>query len=497
MPDLFVSREQAESDLLAAAAFIAERIKSSDGHAEAMTTVVPLYLERDDVDLAAELANAVADPHSRDKLLIKVAEKCAIVDDDEYALQLADAIEDHGLRSEAFERIGFVNARQGNTAAALGIADMMNHPDLVYSAVAVQQAAGGDEAGADETLARLEFFSARTSALQSIADAHTEKGNTEKAIQALEAAAMSAEEIEHDEERIRTLSEIGNHFIEAARKDLALEIFEKARSEAEVVDNVHRDLLLVMCSIGFLEAGDEERAEETLDLISDKTQLASALLVFSRNAWRNGEKEDAVDELEETVAILDSQRESEIRDSRARNGLLSSIAVQFAVFEKSERAIDIAQNNPDEMEQWSAISQIAQILTLQKNDVAARGVLDLIESDPEKVSALIMISDAKQRLGEADTAVAMLDEAVSLAETLPQHVAFSSAMIEIASRFAAHGLIEKVRTISIANLQKITEIRDESSQAAAVASLSEVYSKAGLEIGDEERALISRLLARS
>src|SRR5688572_30601782 len=120
MPDLFISLEQAEADLLAAAAYMAERIKSSDGHAEAMSTVLPMYLDRGDVDLAAELANAVADPHSRDRLLIRVAEKCALVDDDEYAVQLADAIEDHGLRSEAFELIGLAKAGQGKTAAALG-----------------------------------------------------------------------------------------------------------------------------------------------------------------------------------------------------------------------------------------------------------------------------------------------------------------------------------------------------------------------------------------
>jgi hypothetical protein len=38
-----------------------------------------------------------------------------------------------------------------------------------------------------------------------------------------------------------------------------------------------------------------------------------------------------------------SQREKEIRDSRARFGLLASIAVQFAGIDKPERAIEIAQ----------------------------------------------------------------------------------------------------------------------------------------------------------
>src|SRR5687767_466458 len=94
----FISRQDAESDLLSCATYLAERITSVDGHAEAVLAVVPQYLATGNVDLAAELANTVDDPHTRDRLLTAVAEKCAALDDDEYALQLADAVEEPGLR---------------------------------------------------------------------------------------------------------------------------------------------------------------------------------------------------------------------------------------------------------------------------------------------------------------------------------------------------------------------------------------------------------------
>ena len=119
MSDHFISQDQAETNLLDCAAFLAERIKSSDGHAEAMAAIIPRYLAKGDVDLSAELANAVDDPFSRDKLLIIVAEKCAEMDDDEYALQLADAIEDHALQAQAFERIGLVLAGKENRLLAI------------------------------------------------------------------------------------------------------------------------------------------------------------------------------------------------------------------------------------------------------------------------------------------------------------------------------------------------------------------------------------------
>src|SRR6478609_11460606 len=113
MADLFISREQAQEDVLAAAAFIGERIKSADGHADAMGAVIPRYLEHGNVDLAAELANAVDDPYSRDRLLTQVAVRCAEQEDNEYALQLADAIEDDGIRSQCRERVALANAEKG------------------------------------------------------------------------------------------------------------------------------------------------------------------------------------------------------------------------------------------------------------------------------------------------------------------------------------------------------------------------------------------------
>ncbi|MBP9665145.1 MAG: hypothetical protein KBD94_11025, partial [Pyrinomonadaceae bacterium] len=113
MHDKFISREQAQGDLLSAAAFLAENIRSADGHAEAMNVIVPLYLAKGDVDLAAELSNQIAEPFARDKLLMQIAEKCAELDDDEYAVQLADAIEEHGLRAQAIEHVAQVKAAKG------------------------------------------------------------------------------------------------------------------------------------------------------------------------------------------------------------------------------------------------------------------------------------------------------------------------------------------------------------------------------------------------
>ncbi len=496
MAEHFISREQAEGDLLSAAAFLAENIKSSDGHAEAMKAIVPLYLAKGNVDLAAELANEVAEPFSRDQILILVAAKCAETDDDEYALQLADAVEDLGMRSQAFEQLALIAAAKGQSDEARKIAGQIEHTDFVTGAIAVDQSAKGDDAGALATLDTIDFPTARAIALQQIASTKIEGGDTVKASDMLDRAFTAANEIEHDEEKIRALCDIGNLFIEAKRNDKAIETFDTAKGFAEVLDNTHQDFFLVNCALGFLYAGSTDLADRTLDLVTDKTQMASALLGFARDYWKEDQKEDAFEALDEAHEIIASQREFETRDSRARNAMISSIAVQFAGFGSAERGIEIARETQDPDEQMASLTQIAQILTIQNDDVLAAQTLELIAEPANRVFALISVADAKENRGDKDDAIVDLEAAVALAGSVPQLSSRSNALNELATRFAANGNTERAKGLAVESMDAIGGIRDESSLAVALAGLSTVYDEAGFELGDAERDRIRTLLFR-
>jgi tetratricopeptide (TPR) repeat protein len=494
MSDYFITFETAENDLLACAAYLGERIKSSDGHAEAMKTVIPRYLAKDEVDLSAELANAVDDPFSRDKLVTMVAERCAELGDDEYALQLAEAVEDQGMQAQALEQVALVLAARGESEKAGEVAASMAHPDFVYAGIAVYRAANEGFEAAKATLDTIDFPTARVSALQQIATTQIENKENDAAVHTLKLAVESAGEIEHDEEKIRTFCDIGNLFIEAGRRDEAINTFEQARQFAEQLDNIHRDFFLVNCALGFLFAGSRDTADRTLDLVMDKTQMGSALLGFARDEWTRDEKVDAEDTLEEAFAIVNSQRETETRDSRSRNTLLASIATQFAGFGRSDRGVEIAHQNPDPNEEMAALSQIAQILILQKQDQLARDTVNLITEDANRLFALLGIAEAKQKLGEPDAALALIEDAGALAETVPQLGARSSVLNEIALRLIDLGQTDKARDISHQNLELILQIKDESSRAVELANLSSVRAMLDYDLTDEERTLVDRLI---
>ena len=494
MAEHFIAYEDAQDDLLTAAAFVAERIKSGDGHSQAMTAVVPRYLAFGNVDLAAELSNTVDDPFTRDKLLTAVAEKCAELDDDEYAIQLAEAIEEFGLRSEAFERIALQKMHKGQIEKAVGIAETMTHPDFVFASAAARLAAEGDDRAAGELLERVEFASAKVSALQAMAAESLRSDQKEKCFSLLEQARVAAGDIDQPEERIRTICDIGDHFVGAGRNDLAIATYDAAKEEADKLDNIHRDTFIAATVMGFLRAGSVDTADRTLDLVTDKTQMANCLVAFAEYYSERGEADDALEALDEALQILRSQRDSETRDSRSRYALFGTIAAQFAGFDKPERAIDIAQAIEDQPHRTAALSQVASVLTTQRNDAEARHALNAIEDDADRAFALIGMSDAKERIGEHNDAILLLDEGIHLIEEVPQLTARSAAYNHIAARYAQYGELGKAAVVCDINLATIAEIRDEASKAVALAGLADIGSQYELDLPETSQRSLEKIL---
>ncbi|MEZ5428456.1 MAG: hypothetical protein R2747_19455 [Pyrinomonadaceae bacterium] len=497
MAEHLISIEDAQEDLLSCGAFLAETIGSSDGHAGALNEIVPRFIAKGEVDLAAQLSDSVEDPFVRDKLLMYVAEKCAAIDDDEYAFQLVEAIEDAGTQSMARERVALQKSAKNDTEKALEIVAELSHPDDAYADIALHQVMKGDEETGLETIEMIDFPLSRANALQNIAVHYLKNEDGGRAARFFDLAYEAAGSIEYFEEKVRAFTEIAGNLVEVGQKGRSIEILENARLFAERIDGVHRDGLLASISLGFLKAGSLDLADKTLDLVGDKTQVAACLIGFSEIFWKTDETGEAVETLEEAYAILKSQRDNEIRDSRARFRLLANVAVQFAKFNKPERGIEIAQENISEMDQLSALAQIAQVCALQGKDDIARQALNGIFEDSTRMFALIGMSDARKEAGEKEEAIGLLNEAAALCETVPQLASRSEAFNEFAVRFQEFGAAEKARAFLHENLETIAEIRDQSSRAVKLTQLAGIYEKFDLQPSEDERAILKELVRKA
>lgn len=497
MSNYFISKDAAGSDLLAAAAYIAERMPESDERGEAVSAVVSQYLSRGEVDVAAGLADTVEDPFVRDRLLIAVAAKCADIDDDDYAIQLSEAIEEQNLAAQAIENIGRIKAGKGEFEKASEMAAKLAHPDEVFAAIAVKRATNGEESEAAEALAAIEHPATMVAALMTIAAEMIGREAEASAAEYLGQAASAAVEIDLEEEKIRALADIGSALVDAKRNDKAIEGLDKARGHAEALDNVHRDDLLALIAAGFMRAGSVDLADRTLDMVGDKTQISAALLGFARELWRRGEHEDALEALDESYEVLRSQRDSETRDSRAKYTLFASIAAQYAGFERGERAIELAEAIEAKDASVAALSQTAQVLALRGFDELAVQALNAISEPLDRTQALIGMSDAKATAGDRNAAIELLSEAAELAGEVPQLTARTNVIIEIADRSFGHDEPDQAARLATRALETISLIRGEGSRATALAKLSGFYEKADIKLNPEEKELLGQMLLRS
>ena len=492
-----ISTTDAGESLLNCAAFLAETIKSADGHAEAMKEIVPRFLAKDEVDLAAGLADTIEDPFSRDLLLTQVAEKCAAIDDDEYAFQLIEAVEDFGNQRRAREKVALVKSAKGDLERAFEIAEELEHPDEVFADIAVREAVKGNETDAMETLEEIEFPYTKVSALQNIAVFYLNNEDKPKAVKYLDQAKSIANDIEFIEEQIRAFIEIGNNFVAAKENGKAIETFDKAKNITEDLDNVHRDSFFADIALGFLHAGSLDLADRTLDLVDDKTQMVTALLSFSQYFQAKGEESDALESLEEGYAILKSQKDLEIRDSRMRYRLWTACAIIFARYDKEERAIEIASEIPEEQMQMSALRQVAEVFAGKGKDEFALQSVKAIGDEYYKMLAFISMADAKKELGENDDAAKYLTDAHFHAGLIDRFGMRSEGYNDLAKRFYELGDKEKSREICLENLETISQIKDESVRAVALASLSDLYSEAEFELNDAEKEILKPIIIKA
>jgi tetratricopeptide (TPR) repeat protein len=497
MAEHHISVSNAENDILACATYLAENITSRDGHAEAIREAVARYIEAGNVDLAAELADTVDDPFVRDRLLAQVAEKCAALDDDEYAMQLVDAIEEENFRSVAKESIAVRKASLGEFDLAFEIAEGLEHSSDAFAAIAVHQAEKVGESAAFDTISRIEFPLSVVHTFQALAAGALKAGEPQRAAELIEMACAATDEIEFAEEHIRALIDDAVFFTEAKRPDRAIETLSDAQKSADELDSGHREAFLSAIALAFHRAGSIELADRALDLIGDNTQIAATLVGFSGLYREGGNPDEALETLEEAYAILRSQSDRDIRDSRARFTLLGTAGVRFAQFGKPDRGIEIAQEIPDESSQVSALSRIAEVCCLEGNDELARQALNAITDDSQKLSGLIVAADAKIEIGQTADAITFLNEAHALSETVPQLTVRSALGGALAERFHRNGHSSEARSTLLETLRLITGIKDAGNRAAALMELSDVYRRLQIELNDEEKGILRSLTSRA
>ncbi len=493
MSEQLVSKESASKDFLLCAVHLAEGIRSADARSDAAEAIVPMLLTRGDVDLAAALADSVADQLVRDRLLTETAVTCISAGDDEYAIQLAEEVTDSSLRSHAFERIACAKIKKGEIEDGLSLMSRTEFPDEVIIAAYVEKTMTG--VSDDELLADLFLPYSRCLALQQSASCAFRDGKAAEAVAFLERAVVSAQDIDVPEERVRALTDIAHNLVDVGRRDLAISALDAALKSSESVETYHRPQLLSGVAIGFFKAGSTELADQVLDQVTDKTAIVTALLGFVGEHRVKAENEDAVATLEEAFQVIKGQAEKETRDTRAKFNQWRSVSVQLAELGLAARAIEIAKEMPDADMRSDIFSQLALRFVVQPNSEANEaealsGVLD----QSKKVFTLLSMSDEARKISN-DKSRALLERAVAEAESLEQLLARVGFSRELCSRQFSNDMEADARATAARCCSLIKDIRDEGMRAVALGELAAVYERLGKSPTSIEQQEMTALLS--
>ncbi len=472
--------------LLESAIYLAEKIASSDARGAAMENIIPHVIETGDVDRAAELADSVDDAYVRDRMLAAVVSKCAAIDDDDYALQLIDAIDEHSSRNTAREQMALQKAKKGEFEKAFAAAEGLDHTAEVLAGIAVFQAEKGFAAEANKTLERIDFNNAKVDALQTIAVHHLREKNVIMAGETLEKAALIADEVEFTEDKIRAFLGVAGLFNEANLRDRAIEMYAKASDFVEGLDGVHKDNLFVAAALGFMRSGSIDLADRTLDLVTDKTQISDCLIGFSQIFRLEKDFEESLEALDEAYAIIKSQTEKEIRSTQARNQLIGTIATEFAELGKFERAIEIAQENPDEQQKNAALIRIVQISTAKNELEVERLTMKAINEVPETIAALTVTAETKIALDDKAGGAEKLNEARSLLDSIPLPLKRFEVLGELASLYEKGGNRDDARETLSEALRTVVDIRGNENRSMALFYLAQAFGETGNSLSTED-----------
>ncbi|HZH34358.1 MAG TPA: hypothetical protein VEX64_05920, partial [Pyrinomonadaceae bacterium] len=459
MANFLIEPDTAESNVFMCAAFVADSVGSAGGHANAASDIALRLAARGELDLAAQLADQIEDPHTRDVALTEIAARCADFDDDEYGLQLAEAIEEYGFQQQAISQLAVRQAERGRLEQSLETANSLDDPSTTLAEIAIRFARQGDVAQAQQIFEQIDFPTVRVQVLNEFAAIKIK--NNEPADDLLSDSLAEAENIEYAEERSQLLLEIVSRLLDTKQTERALEVLEKTRQLVNSFEPRFRDQVLTQISSLYAHSGNFEQAEKVLEPIVDLQQTATGHVAIALEHQAQGDTEQAVSSLEEAYATLKSQPEREIRDSKARFNLFATIAVRLAQFGRFERAIEIAVENPVEESRNAALVQIAAICAANQKEELARQAANAIEVLAARQNALIGISDGEIKNGEAEKSLQTLEEAHSLTEEVGQFSLRSEALNQIAVRFVERGEREKAGAVLHENLRVIQTILDD------------------------------------
>lgn len=499
MQEFTSDESEFDVDYLTCALRLAESLHG-EAYLEIAEAVALQYIEAGELERGVELAEQIPDAYARDSLLAVSTAKAVASEEEDYATELLETIEDPILHNSAIEKMAIEFARRGEFDAALGLTDQLADNASALGAVAALYWQSGQKNEALDLARSIEF--AQESAITLVQLARLSNDNDESLNLLVEARSV-AEEIDSVELKVFALIAIASGYEERAEREQSLETLNRAFEVCEDFESgkliglsadFARDEALMEIVQALLRLKDLSKATDVAEAIDDRFVFARANLGLAVARGKDSQPSEAAEYLDEAKAIIVELQPYGAQEAEVLDALIIDLAMSYADYGNYDEARRIIHSLTSEEKQRLVLNELGKLCSNTGNDRVVSEIAEDLGSPYDKARYWLGIYDSSSSKPElSESAIA---KALANAEGVEQPVEKAEVFTGIALRFAKSERNPQAENFFIAATNAAVLIDGSFLKARAFLRLAKASQEAGRNPNQNEQRLLEAMMAR-
>lgn len=471
-----------------------------EAYLEITEAIALQYIEAGQLERGVELAEQIPDAYARDSLLAVITAKAVASEEEDYASELLETIEDPILRNSAIEKMAIEFARRGEFDAALGLTDQLADNASALGAVAALYWQSGQKNEALELARSIEF--AQESAITLVQLARLSNDNDESLNLLVEARSV-AEEIDSVELKVFALIAIASGYEERAEREQSVETLNRAFEVCEDFESgkliglsadFARDEALTEIVQALLRLKDLSKATDVAEAIDDRFLFARANLGLAVARGKDSQPSEAAEYLDEAKAIIVELQPYGVQEAEVLDALTIDLAMSYAEYGNYDEARRIIHSLTSEEKQRLVLNELGKLCSNAGNDRVVSEIAEDLVSPYDKARYWLGIYDSSSSKPElSESAIA---KALANAESVEQPVEKAEVFTGIALRFAKSERNPQAENFFLAATSAAVLIDGSFLKARAFLRLAKASQDAGRNPNQNEQRLLEGMMAR-
>ena len=488
-----------EVDYLTCALRLAESLHG-EAHLEITEAIALHYVETGELERGVELAEQIPDVYARDSLLAVITAKAVASEEEDYATELLETIEDPILYNSAIEKMAIEFARRGEFDAALGLTDQLADNASALGTIAALYWQSGQKNEALELARSIEFPQESAIALVQLSRL---SDDNEESLNLLAEARSVAEDIDSAELKVFALIAIASGYEERADREQSVETLNRAFEVCEDFESGNlvglsadfaRDEALMEIVQGLLRLHDLSKATDVAEAIDDRILFARANLGLAVARGKDSQPSEAAEYLDEAKAVIVELQPYGAQEAEVLDALIIDLAMSYANYKNYDEARRIIHSLASDEKQRLVLNELGKLCGRAGDDRESSEIAEDLGSPYDKARYWLGIYDSSS--SQPELSESAMAKALANAEDVEQPVEKAEMFTGLALRFAKSEQSPQAENFFLTATNAAILIDGSFLKARAFLRLAKASQDAGRNLNQNEQRLLEQLMAR-